>query len=292
VIQPRAIRELTIEGGRFISAGSGLVRTGDFMYVIADDERELGVFPAEGNAPGRRSRFLPGDLPSDPKERKRTKPDLEALALLPGAILALESGSKRWRRGGVFWQLDGRGALAGEPRRLDLRPLYDALDRDIPDLNIEGATVSGDQLLLFQRGNGRGAVNAVVALDLAAARHSLERGHVDAGTVRGTRRYDLGEIDGVRMCFSDATALPDGRVLFTAVAESGEDTYHDGQCVGSGVGVLDANGDVTAWDLLDPAFKVEGVEAHHDGGATMILMVADADDPGSPSCLLAAPLGL
>ena len=68
------------------------------------------------------------------------KPDLEALALLPGAILALESGSKPSRRGGVLWQLDGRGALAGEPRRLDLGPLYDALDRDIPDLNIEGAT--------------------------------------------------------------------------------------------------------------------------------------------------------
>jgi hypothetical protein len=292
VIRPRTIRELTIEGGRFIAAGSGLVRTGDFIYVIADDEREFGVFPADGDGPGRLARFLPGDLPLDPKERKRMKPDLEALALLPGAVLALESGSKPWRRGGVLWQLDTHGALAGEPRRLDLGPVYDALDRDIPDLNIEGATVSGEHMLLFQRGNGPGAVNAVIALDLAAVRESLADGRIDAGAVTEVQRHDLGEVDGVRLCFSDATALHDGRVLFTAVAETGEDTYHDGQCVASGVGMLDAGGDVTAWDLLDPAYKVEGIEAHDHGDEIVILLVADADDPTSPSCLLAAPLTL
>ena len=172
MIRPRAIRDLTVDaprgahGGRFISAASGLVLTGDFLYVIADDERELGVFPAEGDAPGRLERFLPGELPADPAERKRHKPDLEALALLPGMLLALESGSKAQRRGGVLWELDERGGLSGDPRRLDLRPLYDRLDGEIPDLNIEGATVVGERLLLFQRGNGRGAVNAVVELAL------------------------------------------------------------------------------------------------------------------------------
>jgi hypothetical protein len=49
---------------------------------------------------------------------------------------------------------------------------------------------------------------------------------------------------------------------------------------------------VTAWDPLDPAFKVEGIEAHPDGDETAILMVADADDARSPSLLLGAPLAL
>lgn len=106
----------------------------------------------------------------------------------------------------------------------------------------------------------------------------------------GTQRHDLGEVDGVRLCFSDATALHDGRVLFTAIAETGEDTYDDGQCVRSGVGMLDTSGEVTAWDLLDPAYKVEGIEAHDDGDEIVIMLVADADDPRSPSCLLVAPL--
>ncbi len=289
MIRPRPIRDLSIEGGRFISAASGLVRTGDFIYVIADDEYELGVFPAQGDAPGHLVRFLPGELPTDPAQRKHRKPDVEALAFLPGALLALGSGSRPQRKTGFLWDLDMRGALAGEPQQLDLRPLYDALDRDIPDLNIEGAAVSGGHVLLFQRGNGRGAVNAVIALDLAAALDSLGDGRLDAGAVTGTRRHDLGEVDGVRLCFTDAAGLHDGRVVFTAVAERGEDTYDDGECIASGVGMLDANGDMTAWDALDSALKVEGIEVQHRGDEMVLLLVADPDDAGSPSSLLAAP---
>jgi hypothetical protein len=292
VIRPRPIRELTIEGDRFIAAGSGLVRTGEFIYVISDDARELGVFPARGNAPGRLARFLPGDLPTDPEERKRRKPDVEALALLPGGLLALESGSKPQRRGGVWWELDDAGALVGEPRRLDLAPLYETLARDIPDLNIEGATVAAGRLLLFQRGNGRGAVNAVVALDLDAVLAAVGTGRLEADAVIGTRRHDLGELDGVRLCFSDATSLADGRVLFTAVAEGGEDTYLDGECAGAGVGVFDPQGELAGWELLEPVYKVEGIEAHARDGGVVILLVADADDPQSPSPLLEAPLTL
>ena len=290
MIRPRPIRELTIEGGRYVSAASGLAHTGDHIYVVADDERELGVFPAQGDAPGRLERFLPGDLPEDREERKRHKPDLEALALLPGALLALESGSKPQRRGGVWWDLDASGALDGDPRRLDLRPLYEALDRDIPDLNVEGATVRGDHLLLFQRGNGRAGVNAIVTLALDAVREDVAADVIEARGVLGIRRYDLGEIDGVRICFSDATTLPDGRVLFTGVAEGGGDTYHDGGCAGAGIGVLDPDGDVVAWDRLDPGFKVEGIEVHDDGEETVVLLVADADDPSTPAPLLATPL--
>jgi hypothetical protein len=290
VIDPRPIRELTIEGGRYISAASGLAHTGDHIYVVADDERELGVFPAQGMKPGRLERFLPGELPADPEERKRHKPDLEALALLPGALLALESGSKPQRRGGVLWQLDERGKLAGEPQRLDLTGLYDALDREIPDLNIEGATVAGARLILFQRGNGRGAVNAAVTLELAGVERSLAEWSIDAGAIEEIRRHDLGEVDGVRLCFSDATALPDGSILFTAVAEGGDDTYQDGQCVGAGIGMLDAAGELSGFDRLEPGFKVEGIEVHHDGAETVVFLVADADDPSSPSVLLGAPL--
>lgn len=292
MIRPRAIRDLTVDaprgagGGRFISAASGLVATGDFLYVIADDERELGVFRSGDEAPGRLERFMPGELPADPAERKRHKPDLEALALLPGRLLALESGSRPHRRGGVAWNLDGHGGLSGAPRRLDVRPLYDALDGEIPDLNIEGATVVGERLLLFQRGNGRGAVNAVIELALEPAID----GRLDPAAILGMRRYDLGEVDGVRLCFSDATGLPDGRVLFTAVAEGGDDTYHDGECVGSGIGVLDRDGDVIRWEPLDPPVKVEGIEAHLDGDEIHVLLVGDPDDAEKPSSLLAARL--
>jgi hypothetical protein len=301
MLRATAIRELTVDAprgpnrGHFIAAGSGLVRTGEHLYVIADDEREIAVFPAEGDEPGRLRRLLPGELPADPKERKRVKPDFEALVLLPSqddhggaALLAFESGSRESRRGGVIWGLDENGALAGDPRRLDLAPLYSALD--IPDLNIEGAAVAGERLLMFQRGNGRAAVNAVIALSLERAMPDLARGRLSADAVVAERRYDLGDIDGVRLAFTDAAALPDGRIVYTAVAEGGDDTYHDGNCAGAGVGVLGADGEQQRWEALDPPAKVEGVEARIDGDAIELLMVADADDPGSPSPLLAARL--
>ena len=94
----------------------------------------------------------------------------------------------------------------------------------------------------------------------------------------------------MRLCFSDATALVDGRVLFTAVAEGGEDTYYDGACAGSGIGVLDRDGGLAGWDALTPAHKVEGIEAHEAEGGLIILLVADPDDPSAPSPLLSARL--
>ena len=214
------LRELTLDGsraaggGRYVSAAGGLVRAGGRMYVAADDERELAVFPRRA-APGRLVPFLPESCRPDPEERKRDKPDVEALALLPGgALLALESGSKPNRRGGVLWDLDAGGALTGDPRRLDLAPLYAVLEADIPDLNIEGATVAGDRLLLFQRGNGRAGINAAIGLDLASARIEMRDGGLSPAVLIDIDRHDLGEVDGVRLCFSDATAVGDAGVLF------------------------------------------------------------------------------
>jgi hypothetical protein len=280
-----------------MSAASGLVRTGEHIYVAADDERELAVFPAVGDAPGRLVRFLPGELPADSEQRKREKPDVEALALLPpsvgapgGALLALESGSAPNRRGGVLWSLDEHGGLDGEPQRLDLGLLYAALEAEIPDLNIEGATVTGERLLLFQRGNGRAGVNAAIALDLTTALSPGDAA-VSPESLIEIRRHDLGEVGGVRLCFSDATALGDD-VLFTAVAEGGEDTYRDGLCAGSAVGMLRPHGEIAWIRPLDPPAKVEGIEAHRAGGRMELLMVADPDDPRTPAPLLEARLEL
>jgi hypothetical protein len=294
MLRASAIRELTVATGAgpgFVAAASGLVRAGTRVYVIADDRLELAEFAAEGDAPGRLRRLLAGELPDDPAARKLAKPDLEALVRLPGgdgALLALGSGSRDTRRRGVLWPLKADGALTGEPEPVDLGPLYTELERAIPDLNVEGAAVCGDRLLLFQRGNGRAAVNAAIELDLAAARARLDAGALTADAVTDIRRYDLGEVNGVRLAFSDAAALPDGRIVYSAVAEAGDDTFHDGRCAGAGIGIVERDGTLGHFEPLVPAAKVEGVEARAEGRAIDLLMVADADDPGSPAPLLTA----
>ena len=94
----------------------------------------------------------------------------------------------------------------------------------------------------------------------------------------------------MRLCFSDATAVGDAGVLFSAVAEAGEDTYRDGLCAGAAVGMLRPDGKLGWIRPLDPPAKVEGIEAHDAGTGLDLLMVADPDDPATAAPLLAARL--
>src|ERR1700741_1416955 len=85
-----------------LSAASGLVCINSFIYVVADDELHLGVFRHGDSSPGHLIPLLDGVLPEFKPERKKQKPDFEALTLLPsfgnrphGALLAIGSGSRR-----------------------------------------------------------------------------------------------------------------------------------------------------------------------------------------------------
>jgi hypothetical protein len=277
-----------------VSAASGIVLSGAWLYVVVDDEAALGVFPREGDEPGRLL-ALPGErLPVDPVARKRAKPDLEALCVLPphegalhGALLGLGSGSAEPRRRGVRWPLDARGALLGEPRPVDLTPLYDELGRHFAQLNVEGATVCGDELLVAQRGNSAEGINAIAVLDLAGVLEALVRdAALGPDALRAIERHDLPELHGVPASFTDLAALPDGRVVFSACAEATDDPVRDGDFAGAVVGVLGGG-----FASLQPAHKVEGVwpvAAGADG--VELLLVADADDRAVPAPLLRACL--
>jgi hypothetical protein len=277
-----------------VSAASGLVVSGAWLYVVVDDEAGLGVFRRDGDEPGRLLR-LPGEpLPNDPVARKKAKPDLEALCGLPahdgapeGALLGLGSGSAAPRHRGFHWPLDGRGALRGEAQPVELGPLYEELRRHFAQLNVEGATVCGDELLIAQRGNSAEGINAVVVLDLGAALDGIagER-ELRAEGLRAIERHELPELNGVPATFTDLVALPDGRVVYTACAEATDDPVRDGEFVGAVVGVL--GGGAAA---LQPAHKVEGVFPVGGGdGVVELLLVADADDRAIPAPLLRAPL--
>ncbi len=68
-------------------------------------------------------------------------------------------------------------------------------------------------------------------------------------------------------------------MLFSAVAESGDDTYHDGLCAGAAIGMLRPDGELDWIRPLDPPAKVEGLEVDRAGSDLALLMVADPDDP-------------
>jgi hypothetical protein len=111
---------------------------------------------------------------------------------------------------------------------------------------------------------------------------------VELKALRGVTPYELGEVDGVPLTFSDLAPLPDGRLVFCAVAEDSNSTYEDGPTTGAGIGVLDPRTrSVDAFDLLPDPLKVEGVALGPDGD---LLAVADGDDVSRPAPLLRLPL--
>ncbi len=289
-------------GQPHLSAASGLVRAGEWLYVVADDEHHLGLLPAGAavlpQAPRvQLHRILPGDLPTEPRERKKRKPDLEALALLPaspahpgGALLALGSGSKPNRQRGLVVALDATGCPAGGAAQvLDLSALYAPLRAQFADLNIEGVFVVHEAVHLLQRGNKGDARNACITYPLAPLLDWLAGTRAPPPAPLRTTLFDLGTADGVPLGFTDGAALPgnDGGWIFSAVAENTDDSYTDGACVASAIGWVGADGVLQRMAALEGTPKVEGIALD---GAGRLLVVTDADDPARASRLLVVAL--
>lgn len=302
MIELVALRTLALDGpsrpGRpaHVSAASGLVRSGGHLYVVADDENHLGVFPAEGTQPGRLVRLRQGRLPLPAAARKRAKPDFESLVRLPafpgysgGALLALGSCSKPNRCGGVLVPLGPGGEIAGTRTDVDLAALRAALQSRFGRLNVEGAVVRGEELVLLQRGNKGDRRNALIRLRLDRAIDALaRRGRLEIEALAGIEELELGAVGDVPLGLSDGAALPDGRIVFTAIAEDTSDSYQDGACCGAALGVLSRSGKLERIEPIAPAHKVEGIDARVEGRRIQVLVVTDADDSATPASLCSA----
>jgi uncharacterized protein DUF6910 len=256
------------------------------------------VFQTSGGA-GELIRLFPGELPNVPGQRKALKPDLEALVRLPGfsgypygALLALASGSRPNRRTGVILELDASGRIVGEPRLCPLAPLYVPLEKRFPALNIEGAVVLQDELVLFHRGSKALSDSALISFPLREILRAVALAPAIFPPVPATRirTFGLGAIEGAPLSFTDGAALPDGRIVFSAVAEKTEDSYRDGPCLGSAIGIIGTDGRVQFMQPLEPTEKVEGLSATVEGERMHLLLVTDADDARVPARLFSAEI--
>lgn len=289
-VRPRRLLDVTPTrpGERpFVAAASGLCRLGDRLYVVADDEHTLAVFPAESSGPGQRLLLLKDDAQDHAPLPKQLKPDLEAICELPsGALLALPSGSGPERRLGAVIQLrDGAPVLPA--RVLDFGPLFDRLAQETSDLNLEGAAVVGDALWLAQRGNNA-TPNALFEVALAG----LDAGdQVHASAFRRTVPLPLGTLAGVALAPTDLCPLPDGRLLVCAVCEDTADSYADGPCVGAAIALVRPGQAPDRLEQLSPTHKVEGIVARPTARGLLVSLVCDADDPARPSPLLEGVFG-
>ncbi len=280
-------RDLTVDtplpsGHAFLSAASGMVVRGPALYVVADDAQCLGVFDLGTMEPGRLIPLIAGDLPSDAAERKKQKPDFEILLALPNAgatrLLAMGSGSTTRRMRGAVIDLP-HNAAPTSVRLIDLEPLFAALAPLVPEINLEGAVLRGDQLLLFNRGNSAYPASQIIAVPLAAV---LEGSPITATLLA---ELELPTVSGVPLTVTDACQLESGHILLSAVAEATDNSYADGALVGAAIVELDADLNVRAIELLDPILKVEGLAAQVMADGVHLMCVTDADDPDQASGL-------
>lgn len=300
-IEPTLLRELTVNPSfhpraqPHISAASGLVCAYGRAYVISDDEHHLATF-RDTDRPGELHRIVPNNLPKQKQARKQRKPDFEVLFRLPASgfrhrsgLVALGSGSRSNRQTGVFIPLNRQGVPSKRVRRFDLLPLYRPLRAVLGDINVEGALVIGKYLLLINRGIAGRTDNATARYQMADFVRLMEGKRSSIEPIE-IRRYDLGAIEGVNLCFTDGAALTSGGWVFTAVAESTDDSFADGPCVGSAVGWVDANGALQTMRTLTPPSKVEGIDARVIDHATVICLVTDSDEPKQSSTMWLAQL--
>jgi hypothetical protein len=286
-----------------VRAGSSLARVPGGIALVQDDANFLAI--VDPDTALARAIALPagagGVRQFDAgRGNKADKLDLEACvaAHVDGetVLVAFGSGSTPRREGIAFV-----GSLEEtEPvvRLVQAPGFYARLREEIAfagdALNLEGAVLQGDRLLLFARGNGRAqgahlpsAATCSVGWSALLAFLGDPVGAA-APPPADVRRYELGLLNGVRLGFTDGARWGQG-VLFTAAAEASPDAVEDGAVEGSVIGIIGADGD-TRWTPLvsedGAAFsgKVEGLLAPHDE-AGHLYAVVDGDDADTPSVL-------
>ena len=267
-------------------AGSGLAWFGQRLVIIQDDANFLAfVDPDSAHIEAIALPRGHQDLRQfdDLRGNKKHKYDLEACLVtdIAGAptLIAFGSGSSR-RREQIVVYTEAEGA-----RVLHAPAFYSALRARSAfagsELNVEGAALRGDTILLCNRGNGeqRGDVQPVNAIiEFPANSLDVLLGNGAAPEFGPVTQYDLGMLDDTPLTFTDALAS-DGSLLYVAAAEASPDTLHDGPVFGSAIGVIGSQVRWTQLHTRDGVFdgKVEGIARAREAGHVWCLV--DRDDP-------------
>ena len=281
-----------------VRAASGLSAFRERLAVIQDDANWLALIDAD-------QQVTAVPLPPSPAgdrvfSKKRgnhgDKYDLEACVTVTSGnnceLVGFSSGSRSERE----WVLRVREDKGGELKAVFVpAPAFYAAMRENKTfsgagLNIEGALAfDHDRVRLFQRGNsepsdGSEAIDATADFSWAAlCEHLSAPDRHPPPVLENVRTYDLGTLGGVRLTFSDAEHLGDGRVLFSASAED-EKT---GGIRGSVLGIIERDGEARWTHLVDEKSrpftgKIEGLTLDVND-RQKVYFVIDDDDEDTPS---------
>jgi len=285
-----------------VLSASAVERIGDFWYLAGDNSVDLYRLNDKAEVVG--TTRLQETAFSDGSVVKGTKLDLEAAAVVNWQgrqeLLLFGSGSKRVLRDDCFRIDVTHPAKPVLLEKLSLTGLHNVLRADTTfvgsqKLNIEGATVSGESLLLFQRGNLSG-LNGVAEFSVSSFMNYLDRKAVGTPPKAVMSSVVLPKLHELNAGFSDVAALSPGRILFSASVEATADEVDDGKILGSFIGLLEKKSDNQGWAVKwtaqvvseerSPEVKIEGIAfelSKSDQRAVPSSIVAVTDTDGGAS---------
>ncbi len=290
-VERELLLEKPLSAGRpaYVTAASGIVKKGDRFFVIADDEFFLFSF-RESEKFLTSYRLMDGELPTDPKERKKMKPDFESLLLLDekdyppfGAIVAWPSASTKKRMTGVLVPMTAEGEV-DKPQVFDISALEKKMKIHVKDLNFEGIFIKDQKLQLLQRGSGKIMENGIFKMNFADWLKAIKSGNWDMNIE--FEKLGLEKLAGVDLSFTDAVDGPNG-LLALATAEGNENSFVDGKVYGSVLFRFEKSKAVLITEF-EPVTKLEGIVL--DGKSAFL--VDDPDDVSKPSRLYKVEINL
>lgn len=262
-----------------VRAASGLAHQHGRLAVIQDDTAFIGMVAGDEVA----ALVLPRG--KDGRRRyevglgnKHEKQDLECCIAIGDDLYAFGSGSTHLREKIVHVGYATQIIPAG--------PLYRKLREELGSaINIEGIAAVRDELWLFHRGNtGRSDRGPAIVRFARDRLMGWIAGESALPEPLGYSRYDLGDVAGVRLGFTDAVAVGE-RVFYIAAAEDSPNAIDDGRVLASHLGVIDRSGTRAAPLEADGALlKAEGL-AFDPVNPRHAWVATDPDDVAQPSRL-------
>lgn len=258
-------------------SGSGIAFGNQKLYAIGDDSPFLYILNDKLQIEEKiQLLYVDSEHFKGNRIKKKKKPDFETLEMISEKELVIfGSGSKSPQRD-IFIRV-----FLSEKNRIETHSIsafYEYLQKnpllENSELNIEATTYQNGFLYLFNRAN-----NVIIKFDYQDFIKYLSGGNFPKIE---TKRIFLPEIQGFEAGFSGATMFCENKILFTASIEATNDSYNDGEIIGSLVGIIDIsdfeNAKLMEYDMLsfeNSPLKVESVTMNKNNE---ILLICDDDN--------------
>ena len=280
--------EKPLESGRpsHVSAASGIVELNGRYYINADDEVALFSWK-EGEKTVTPFILEKRELGAMNEIRKKFKPDYESLLYLDekrwpphGALLVWPSASTEVRLTASLVTLNVQKKLE-QIQKINIQFLAEVLSSQVSRLNIEGLSLYGDTVYMFNRGNGRGKNLESGYFEMPAKDFLAGLNGKDWPKKVFFQKVKVGKLNGVKLALADGLWTKYG-FLGLAPAEDSADAIADGAVMGTVLVRIDGKkGRVIGRFDLDKKFEGFSVREVKDG--LEMTLVDDADDPMIPS---------